>query len=192
MESGLLLTLHARRVVASAFFITWPIYVRKRRPASAYAWIGYLWRITGWSAHPQAYLHSCRQPHHTPTMPTNTLRWMTMHCHFRGWVHQPPVPLLTSRRTTPKPLTSGSREWWEHCPPRTSQHDSRCPHVMHPHPILSAPRPRQPERKSTDERMARMRRWMKGECKPVRRWRHGDLEAALIQVYVTVLLKIRY
>jgi hypothetical protein len=40
-------TLHVRRVIASAFCITCPIYVGNRRPALVYAWIEYLWRING-------------------------------------------------------------------------------------------------------------------------------------------------
>jgi hypothetical protein len=52
-------------------------------------------------------------------------------------------------------------------PLNMTQHDSRHPHVMHLHPILSVPQPRQPKRKSTDEHMAQMRRWTKGECE---RW----------------------
>jgi hypothetical protein len=39
-------TLHVQRVVTSAFCIICLICVGNRRPASVYAWIGYLWRIT--------------------------------------------------------------------------------------------------------------------------------------------------
>jgi hypothetical protein len=45
MESELSSTLHVRRVVASAFCITWPIYVGKLQPALVYMWIGCLWHI---------------------------------------------------------------------------------------------------------------------------------------------------
>jgi hypothetical protein len=41
------LTLHVRRVVASAFCITCPICVGNHRLASVYVWIGYLWYING-------------------------------------------------------------------------------------------------------------------------------------------------
>jgi hypothetical protein len=47
MESKLSSTLHVWRVITSAFCITWPICVRKVRPASVYLWIGCLWRISG-------------------------------------------------------------------------------------------------------------------------------------------------
>jgi hypothetical protein len=92
-----------------------------------------------WGAHPQAYSHSLRHmlipggkytspQHHYSLAGIPHPTWG--HATQAFWPLTAPSTLaLCTVPGTPKPSTSRSRGWWEHCPPQTFQCTSRHPNA---------------------------------------------------------------